>query len=269
MKNFDDIVAAFCGALKAAIFLALTFSLIPVALAFRRMDPQHPFRIPVFYHRLLLKLMGIRVHVSGQPSTAAPILFVSNHASYLDVPILGSLVPAGFVAKTEVADWPLFGILSRIQNSVFVERRKTRAADQRTLLQDYLAKKQSLILFPEGTSSDGLTALPFKSSLFGIVEDSACGQSITVQPVSVTCTELDGFPMLREERPVFAWYGEDLPLVPHLWNVFLHSGFTVEVIFHTPLATTATPNRKDLAAASHKIVAEGIRQSLERQSCPV
>jgi lyso-ornithine lipid O-acyltransferase len=268
MKNFDDLVAVSRGVFKTAIFLLLTLMLIPVALIARRTDPQHPFRIPIFYHRLLLKLIGISVRVSGKPSTAAPVLFVSNHVSYLDVPILGSLLPAGFVAKAEVADWPLFGVLSQIQNSVFIERRRARTADQRSQLQDYLAKRQNLILFPEGTSSDGLTALPFKSSLFSIVEDSACGQTITVQPISVTCTELDGFPMLREERALYAWYG-DMIMLPHLWKVFQRGAFTVEVVFHAPLAATDTPSRKDLAIACQKIVASGIRQSLERRSCPV
>jgi lyso-ornithine lipid O-acyltransferase len=265
MRNFDDIVAVFCGAFKSAAFLLSVFFLIPVAFVFKRMDPQHPFRIPVNFHRLLLRLLGISLRVYGEPSAVSPVFFVSNHASYLDVIALGALLPAGFVAKAEVADWPLIGILSKIQNSVFVERRRTRAAKQSAQLQDYLAKGQNLILFPEGTSSDGLTALPFKSSLFSIVEDSACGKTITVQPVSVTCTELNGFPLLREERASFAWYG-DMTLLPHLWNVFKHGAFTIEVVFHAPLTTADYPNRKNLAAACHDIVAKGIERSLVRQT---
>jgi 1-acyl-sn-glycerol-3-phosphate acyltransferase len=228
------------------------------------MDPQRPFRIPIFFHHLLLRLLGISLHIHGEPSQASPVLFVANHTSYLDVPVLGSLLSAGFVAKAEVADWPLFGILSKIQNSVFIERRTTRAVEHRLQLQDYLAKGQNLILFPEGTSSDGLTALPFKSSLFSLAEESLGDKTLTVQPVSITCVDMDGFPMLREERAEYAWYG-DMILVPHLWGVFQHSSFAVEVMFHAPLTTSDYPHRKDLATACQEVVAEGIKQSLARR----
>jgi len=261
MGIFDDIIAAINAAFKTAAFLLLILILSPVAIAFKRWDPEHPFRIPRLFHFLLLKLLGIRVRVHGTPVTVAPTLFVSNHTSYLDVPVLGYLLSAGFVAKSEVADWPLFGFLARVQNTVFIERKSIRAADQRSQLQEYLSKKRNLILFPEGTSSDGLEVLPFKSTLFSIVDDSAEGQNITVQPVSVTCVELDGFPLLREERAEYAWYG-DLSLVPHLWGVFQHKGFTVEVTFHAPLTYTDYPNRKDLAAACQDAVTKGVKQSL-------
>jgi len=106
--------------------------------------------------------------------------------------------------------------------------------------------------------------LPFKSSLFSIVEDSAGGRAITVQPVSLTCVEFDRFPMLREERSQYAWYG-DMTLLPHLWNVFKHGCFTVEVIFHAALTFADYPNRKDLATACQKAVAEGVKKSLARR----
>ncbi|MFA4994984.1 MAG: lysophospholipid acyltransferase family protein [Bdellovibrionales bacterium] len=257
----DDIISAIIGAFKAAGFLLLILVMSPIALAFKRWAPEHPFRIPRLFHFLLLKLMGVRVRVHGAPSSASPVLFVSNHTSYLDVPVLGHILSAGFVAKSEVADWPVFGFMARVQNTVFIERRKTCAADQRTQLQEYLSKKRDLILFPEGTSTDGLEVLPFKSALFSIVDDSTEGQNITVQPVSVTCVELDDFPMLREERAEYAWYG-DLSMVPHLWNAFQHKGFLVEVIFHAPFTYADYPNRKDLAVACQDAVTKGVKQSL-------
>jgi 1-acyl-sn-glycerol-3-phosphate acyltransferase len=238
---------------------------VPIALIAKRMDAQHPFRIPRLFHHILLKLLGMRVRVRGTPCDAAPTLFIVNHVSYLDIPVLGALLSASFVAKSEVANWPLFGFLSKIQNTLFVERRSTRAAEQRTELHDHLAKKQNLILFPEGTSSDGLQVLPFKSSLFSIVEDWSHDIAITIQPVSITCVERDGFPLLHEERPLYAWYG-DMTLLPHLWNVFKHGNFTVEVIFHPAVKPSEYPNRKDLAAACQNMVAQGIEQSLTRHA---
>ena len=268
MKKIDDSIAVASGFLKAAAFLALVALVTPVAVVYKRVDPRHPFRIPRFFHSTLLRLLGIRLRIYGEPSTASPVLFVANHVSYLDVIVLGSVLPAGFVAKSEVAGWPLFGFLARVQNTVFIERRSTRAAEQRTQLQDHIAQRQDLILFPEGTSSDGLTVLPFKSSLFGIVEDFPHAVPITVQPVSVTCTELDGFPLLREERALFAWYG-DMTLPPHLWNVFKRGGFTVEIIFHAPLTTADCQNRKVLATTCQSLVAQGVEQSLARRAAIV
>ncbi|MDD3029964.1 MAG: lysophospholipid acyltransferase family protein [Alphaproteobacteria bacterium] len=261
MNTLDEIAALLNGILRLAGFFLLLLVLIPTTILFKRIYPSKPFLIPRIFHRLLLNTLGIRVIVSGEKPVSSPALFVSNHASYLDIPVLGSLLSAGFVAKADVAEWPLFGLLARLQNTIFIERRAARAAAQSALLQEYLAKKRSLILFPEGTSSEGLTALPFKSSLFSIVEDSSGSFPLIVQPVSVTCVELNGFPILREDRGLYAWFG-DMTMVPHLWNVFKYGRFTVDVVFHPPLTANDYPNRKDLAAACHERVTEGIKRSL-------
>lgn len=261
MKKIDDAFLALGGILKIAGFFALILFFVPIALVHKRLHPQDPFKISCRFHSLVLRILGIRLRLYGEPSTVSPVLFVANHVSYLDVIALGSLLPASFIAKSEVAGWPLFGFLAKVQNTIFIERRSTRAADQRTQLQDLLAQKQNLILFPEGTSSDGLRVLPFKSSLFSAVEDSASSARITVQPVSITCTQLDGFPMLREDRALYAWYG-DMTLMPHLWDVFKRGHFTLDIIFHEPLTTEDMPNRKVLAAACQERVASGIEQSL-------
>jgi len=263
MKTLEDIVATARGVLTCAEFFLLIIAFIPITVLYKYIHPDRPYDIPKLFHGLLLKAIGIHVIVKGEPLTNASVLFVSNHVSYLDIPVLGSLLPAGFVAKAEVAEWPLFGFLSRLQNTIFIERRSTRAVDQRTQLQDYFAKGRNVILFPEGTSSEGLSVLPFKSSLFSIVEATANGRPITVQPISVTCIELDGFPLLREDRALYAWYG-DMTLIPHLWNVFKNGDFTVEVIFRAPLTSVDFPNRKDLAAACQAVVGDGIAQSLSR-----
>lgn len=263
MKNLENIVSWARGGLKTAGFLLTVTLLIPVALIYKRIHPEAPFKVPMYFHRLVLILTGIQVRVYGKPSTDSPVLFVSNHTSYLDIPVLGSILPAGFVAKADVADWPLFGFLAKIQNTVFIERRSTRIAEQTRQLQDYMANRRNIILFPEGTSSEGLEVLPFKSALFNIVEDSANGTQITVQPVSVTCVEFDGLPMLREDRAQYAWFG-DMTMLPHLWNVFQNGAFAVDVIFHTPLTVGDCTNRKELAAACQAAVTAGVARSLSQ-----
>ena len=98
------------------------------------------------------------------------MLFAANHVSYLDITVLGSLLDASFIAKTEVAGWPLFGWLARLQRSVFIDRRARSTAHQRDSIAARLAAGEALILFPEGTSGDGNRLLPFKSALFSVAD---------------------------------------------------------------------------------------------------
>src|SRR5206468_8064053 len=134
-------------------------------------------------------------------------LFAANHISYTDITILGSLIPGSFIAKTEVAGWPFFGWLAKLQRSVFVDRRVHSTATQRDAISDRLAAGDALILFPEGTSGDGNRVLPFKSALFGALERGKDLPPVTVQPVSLAYARLDGMPIGRLYRPFFAWYG--------------------------------------------------------------
>jgi 1-acyl-sn-glycerol-3-phosphate acyltransferase len=205
-------------------------------------------------------VLGFKLRVHGTLATTKPVLYVSNHTSYLDIPVLGALIPASFVAKSEVADWPFFGPLAKLQQTVFIERKATRTSEQSDGLRAKLEKGQSLILFPEGTSSVGLSALPFKSSLFSIVQGDF-PKPVVVQPVSITCTGLDGMPLTRDLRSLYAWYG-DMTLLPHLWNVFKMGRFTVDVIFHPPVSPGDFPDRKVLAAYCQSQVGRGIEQCL-------
>ena len=149
---------------------------------------------------------------------SSPVLFACNHMSYSDIAILGSLLPASFVAKAEVANWPLFGLLAKLQRTVFIDRRATKATEQRDEMICRLEGGDSMILFPEGTSSDGNKVLPFKSALFGVAQVEPHGQPLLVQPVSLAYTRLDGMPVGRALRPYFAWYGA-MTLVSHFWEV--------------------------------------------------
>src|SRR5262249_58499052 len=133
-------------------------------------------------------------------------LFAANHTGYLDIAVLGSVMPGSFVSKAEVASWPLFGWMAKLQRCVFVDRQVRSTAQQRDAIAERLAAGDALILFPEGTSADGNFILPFKSALFSVVYKR--DQPVTVQPVSLTYTRLDGLPIGRMMRPFFAWYGD-------------------------------------------------------------
>ena len=116
----------------------------------------------------------------------------------MDISVVGSLIDGCFVAKAEIAGWPIFGFLTKLQRSVFVDRRPSRSVTQRDEIQHRLEAGDSMILFAEGTSSDGNRVLPFKSSLFAVAQRRVNGRPIMVQPVSVAFSHLDGMPMGRE-----------------------------------------------------------------------
>lgn len=249
--------------LKLGGFVLLVVTFVPVHYAFRLAGRAQSGSLPILFHSFLVRLLGFRVRLHGRPlgeTTSDPVLYVANHSSYLDIPVLGSVIRGSFVAKSEVNGWFFIGAMARMQNTVFVERKAARASLQRDGLRERLEKGDSLVLFPEGTSSDGHRTLPFKSSLFSIVDKPLeSGSFIRVQPVSIVATEVGGLPMGRAWRPYYAWYG-DMTLVKHVWEVFKIGAFTVDVVFHPAVSIQDFGNRKLLSAHCQQAVASGVDQ---------
>lgn len=258
---------------RIALYLAWTLSLMPVqglGLVLRRPWTD---RLPVFYHRWCCRILGFRVRRIGQASPLRPLLFAANHVSYTDIPVLGSLLPASFIAKAEIATWPLFGWLAKLQKSVFVDRQVGSIAAQRDAILARLARGDALILFPEGTSSDGNRVLPFKSALFGVAQGKlsggeGAGAAVMVQPVSVAYTRLDGIPLGRDWRPFFAWYGA-MSLAPHLWNMLGLGTVEVVVEFHPPISSADGGSRKALARYCQERIAGGVAAALSGHRQPI
>lgn len=215
------------------------------------------------YFKVVTRICGFTVKVRGDMvESAHPVLYVGNHASYLDIIILGSVIKANFVAKAEVAGWPGFGFLARIARTVFVARKRGGAAGERDSLSRRLAAGDSLILFPEGTSNDGNRVLAFKSSLFAVAEMSGPdGLPLPVQPFSIAYTRLDGMPVSRALRPYYAWYG-DMTLAGHLLDALGLGEAQVEVVFHPPVSLTDFADRKGLSNHCHDVVAQGVVMAL-------
>ena len=246
---------------RVVTYLLFTLALIPVQAALLVLGWRARTSLPVWYHRRCCRLLGFRVVRRGKPVLDGPVLFVSNHCSYLDITVLGSLVPASFVAKAEVAQWPLFGALAKLQRSVFVDRQSFRAVKHRDEMSARLEAGDSLILFPEGTSNDGNRVLPFKSSLLSVAELEPGGRPLTVQPVSVAYTMLDGLPMGRYLRPFYAWYG-DMDMASHLWQWAGLGRLTVVVRFHQPVTMAQFESRKALSEYCYKVVSRGLSEAL-------
>ncbi|HEY3908838.1 MAG TPA: lysophospholipid acyltransferase family protein [Stellaceae bacterium] len=253
---------------RLLIYLAWTLSLMPVqglGLAWRRPWSR---TLPALYHRGCCRILGFRLRTIGVPTAARPVLFASNHISYTDITILGSLIIGSFIAKAEVAGWPLFGWLAKLQRSVFIDRRLGTARLQRDAMTRRLAAGDALILFPEGTSGDGNRVLPFKSALFSAAEPVQATGPIAVQPVSIAYTRLDGMPLGRLLRPFLAWYGT-AELAPHLWSMLGLGVVEVVVEFHPPTFLADCGSRKALARYCHTRVAGGMAAALAGRPQPV
>ena len=251
------------GALLLSGFLLLTLACMPVQWIAMRLNKSWAERFPRFFHATLCRLIGLRVHVSGRPvSVDGPVLLAANHTSWLDIPVMSSVVPCSFVAKSEVNGWPFFGTLARMQRTVFVERnRRHQAAEHRDRIHERLAAGDTLVLFPEGTSSDGNRVLNFNSSLMSVaqmdVRNGLGSTKVQVQPVSVAYSSLYGLPMGRFYRPFFAWYG-DMDLLPHLWEAFSLGPIDVHVRYHKPVSIEQFRSRKELTAYCHDLISNSV-----------
>jgi 1-acyl-sn-glycerol-3-phosphate acyltransferase len=246
---------------KLLVYLGFTLGLLPVQIVAVRFRARLARRLPLFYHRICARILGFTITVQGERSAARPTLFVANHSSYLDITLLGAVLEASFIAKSEVARWPVYGVLARLQNTVFVERNRARVAGQRDTIAERLSAGDSLILFPEGTSNDGNRTLPFKSALFDVADIEIAGQPLAVQPVSLAYTRLNGIAIGRTFRPFFAWYG-DMALAPHLWRVLGLGRIEIEIRFHPVVTLAELGSRKALAAYCQQEVAAGVSASL-------
>ncbi len=167
--------------------------------------------------------VGIRYHVEGTPPTHG--LVVSNHLSYIDVLILSAAMPCFFVAKLEIGGWPIFGMMARANGTIFLDRNSRESAmsvaDQ---MVERLKLQIPVLLFPEGTSTDGSQLLPFHPRLI----DPATSTGTQITTAAVRNEIKDGTP----ERAL-CWYGDE-SFVPHLLKVLGVAGFSAELRFGQP-----------------------------------
>ncbi len=234
------------------------------------LSPRGRVAFALFYWSTIGRMLGLHVRVVGAPAQHGPgqrpVIYVCNHSSWLDIPALGGLLRACFVSKDDVAAWPIVGTIARLGRTVFVSRSRRGFGRERDQMQERLRAGDGLILFPEGTSSDGARVLPFHSSFFA----AAYGEvSPLIQPVSIVYDRLAGLPVGHSSRAVFAWYG-DMELAPHVWRLAQWRGKRVTLLFHVPLDPAAYPSRKALSQAAWQIVADGaatLRQN--RQATPL
>ena len=248
-------------ALILVAFAGLTLPLMPLQQVFVWLWPAMARRFPHHYHKLVAKLLGVRIKLVGTPHTGGPTLIAANHVSWLDIVVLSAVAPLSFIAKREVNHWPFFGSLARLQRTVFVDRdRRHATGNSRDKMQERFKAGDTLVLFPEGTSHDGFSVKPFKSAFFGAAEY----EGVIVQPVTLAYAGQRNLPMTRRLMPLYAWYGGmDLP--PHLWEALKTGPIEVTVICHEPLSISGEMNRKALARHAETLVRQGLVSALHRR----
>jgi 1-acyl-sn-glycerol-3-phosphate acyltransferase len=236
-------------AFRATLFVLMLLITVPMQWLALKFDLALLRKLPVWFHRQVLKILNIKVEAIGAPSpTERPLLFVSNHVSWLDIIVLGSTVPLVFIAKSEIANWPMFGTFARMQRSIFVDRAKRHGTGQvNQTIAKTLSGGDPVVLFGEGTSSDGNRVLPFRSALLGGLRDAMeeNGRGF-VQPVAIAYRKFHGIPMGRQHREIAAWYG-DMDLVPHLLRVLREGAIDVTVAFGKVIEVAHADDRKALS----------------------
>jgi 1-acyl-sn-glycerol-3-phosphate acyltransferase len=219
---------------------------------------------PVLFHRTFLRLFSVRVIQSGTPpGPDEAALVLANHVSWLDIIAIGSLRPLSFVAKSEIAGWPVIGVLAALQRTLFIDRaRRVATATVSRAMGHRLAGGELVVLFAEGTTGDGTRLLPFRSALVGAARAALQAETeigrVRLQPLAITYPRRNGLPVVRCERPEIAWYG-DMDLAPHL-TAFVKGGpIDVHVVWGAPILFEAGSDRKAATAAAEAEVRRAIQ----------
>jgi 1-acyl-sn-glycerol-3-phosphate acyltransferase len=213
-------------------------------------------KTPVWFHRLLCKILRVRVRRFGTPSQASRRLIVANHVSWLDIPVLGALEPMTFLAKKEVGEPFLGRQVALLQGVVLVDRQRKRVLPKVNAdMAEAMRAGEPVVLFAEATTGDGNRLLRFRSSHFEAIFQAADGEAgdAVVQPVYLHYRRIAGMPVARADRPTFAWYGETA-FLPHLWRVIFSGGMACDVHYGDPLNAAEHRDRKSLAVATAQAV---------------
>lgn len=244
--------------LRGVPLALLVFGGLLLLLAIRQIErPLYGLRRPVtpfitqFVCRNAFRLLGMGYKTRGKLMRRNGAV-VANHSSWLDIFALNARKRIYFVSKAEVAKWPGIGWLARATGTVFIERDPKKAKMQAELFEQRLLAGHKLLFFPEGTSTDGLRVLPFKTTLFAAFFTEELRERLHVQPVSVRFLPATGQP----DR-FYGWWG-DMDFGSHLLKTLAaRRQGTVELIYHPPLRVSDFSDRKSLAAKAEEMVRFG------------
>ncbi len=241
----------------AAVMALLTVALVPVQIFALRYNKPLARHIARLWHKSALRLIGVRVKTSGKLPVDRPLLIVSNHVSWSDILVLGSVAEASFIARSDMENWPVLGQLARLQQTVFVNRgHKRQSRAQADAIAERMTAGDAMVLFAEGTTGDGTRMLPFKSALFGAVHaamEKARLDEVMVQPIALAYTRLHGMPLGRFHQARAAWPGV-IALWPHLFTFVADGAYDAEVVFCPPIKFTRATPRKEMTAMTREAI---------------
>ena len=211
------------------------------------------------YYAVCGLISGIKLVRKGEVDSTRPLMMVANHTSYLDIFVLGSLVPLSFTPKMEIRSWPVIGFFCIIADCVFVERRPAEMHAAREAMEARLKRGKVLCLFPEGTTGDGKNIMKFKSGFFSLAEE----HHLPVQPVAVAYTHIGSEPLSAARRLEVSWIG-DASFFPHFVHLLGLPSVSVEVTI-LPLQNLADfEDRKALAKSCEDTIRTNLERTLEQ-----
>jgi len=251
----------FFAVIRAALVVLVIAALLPIIGILHAFGSPWKFKVHALMCWLLIHIINIKIKVKGHPAQETPALYISNHSSYLDILVLWHLIKKPFVAKQEVNDWPVFGWSARFVDCIFIDRSVSKTEANIEKIKHHFVQGGGLTLFAEGTTSNGNRVLPFKSSMFTLLEHDLGGKKLSLQPVSIVYTRINNIPIGIHMRPYFAWYGE-MSLVPHLWQLLKFYSVTAEVEFFPAIAASAFKSRKDAADYCHEKISGSVAHAL-------
>lgn len=236
--------------LLTGVLITLLLRLIEVPI-FKQNRPLSPY-LTQWVARSWFLVLGMRHEASGERMNH-PGAVVANHGSWLDIFVLNARKRIYFVSKSDVAKWPVIGFLASLVGTVFIARDPKQAKAQTKLFETRLLAGHKLLFFPEGTSTDGMRVLHFKSTLFQSLFSPELRDKVHVQPVTVIYHAPEG-----EDVRFYGWWG-DMAFGPHLLHVLAaRKHGTVKVIYHDPVKVRDFANRKALAAHVETVVRGGM-----------
>lgn len=241
---------------------ASTLALVPLQLVAMKTKLWSEWRVLRLWHGVNVRALGFRVHQKGELTARRPLVVAANHVSWTDISVIGSRCDVSFIAKADMAAWPVMGWLARLQRTIFIERDRWRTSGKQAgEIAQRLADGEAVVLFAEGTTGDGNVVLPFKSTLFGAATKAiseGAVDKVYIQPLTIAYTRVHGLPMGRQHRPLAAWIG-DMDLAPHAAALLKEGAVDVELHFGEPIEFSVGDDRK---VATRRAEAE-VRAMLE------
>ena len=225
---------------------------IPLCLFIFVSSKIHQDRVIQFWCKRLLSIFEVEVELIGARENLfnqKKYLMVSNHISWLDIIVIQSIKPSIFVAKSDVASWPLFGWVAQMTGTIFIKRDKVSDIKKALKKMKRRLIKRSVCIFPEGTSTNGRYVLPFKSNLF----QSSIDSNKSILPISISYREANAY----TDKVAFI---DDMSLIDSIIKIKNENQIKVIVDVMQPIRPRG--NRKELASYAHEMIQKSLSQNL-------